>query len=165
MRNRHDAVCLETRRPESVGEPHRREGHCRDRIFLLGSNSNLRSSDSWVFRRTHNRRVRRTGMSTDTGVRRIRTAALIAFAVILGPGVVSAQESAQGGDTAKAVRELTGEIRSLRAAIERTSESQLQRQILGLYLSLQQNRVGQATARLDAVRRELEGLTNHDREL
>ena len=104
-------------------------------------------------------------MSTDTGVRRIRTAALIAFAVILGPGVVSAQESAQGGDTAKAVRELTGEIRSLRAAIERTSESQLQGQILGLYLSLQQNRVGQATARLDAVRRELEGLTNRDREL
>jgi hypothetical protein len=76
----------------------------------------------------------------------------------------SAQD-AQGGDTAKAIRELTSEVRGLRTAIERTSESQLQSQILGLYLNLQQNRLMNATARLDAVRRELEALGNSTREL
>jgi hypothetical protein len=78
---------------------------------------------------------------------------------------VSAQESAQAGDTAKAIKELTGEIRTLRAAIERTGESQLQGQILGLYLSLQQNRVAQANARVDTMRRELDGVVGHAREV
>ncbi len=76
-----------------------------------------------------------------------------------------AQESTQAADTAKAIRELTGEVRSLRAVIERTAESQLQGQILGLYLSLQQNRVTHATTRLDAVRRELETITTNGHEL
>jgi hypothetical protein len=76
-----------------------------------------------------------------------------------------AQESMQAADTVKAIRELTGEVRSLRVAIERTAESQLQGQILGLYLSLQQNRVTHATSRLDAVRRELDTITTNAREL
>jgi hypothetical protein len=71
----------------------------------------------------------------------------------------------QAADTVKAIRELTGEVRSLRVAIERTAESQLQGQILGLYLSLQQNRVTHATSRLDAVRRELDTITTNAREL
>jgi hypothetical protein len=74
-------------------------------------------------------------------------------------------QSPQATDTAIAIRELTVEIRTLRSAIERTSESQLQSQVLGLYLNLQQNRVAQATARHDGFMRELEGLTNRDREL
>jgi hypothetical protein len=74
-------------------------------------------------------------------------------------------QSTQGNDSATAIRELTAEVRTLRLAIERTSESQLQSQVLGLYLNLQQNRVTQATARLDGFRRELDGLTNAEREL
>lgn len=97
-----------------------------------------------------------------SGVRVVMSAALMATAA--GTAVFS-QEAAQTGETAKAIKELTGEIRTLRAAIERTSESQLQGQILGLYLSLQQNRVTQATSRLDAVRRELEEVGNSSREL
>jgi flagellar biosynthesis GTPase FlhF len=97
-----------------------------------------------------------------SSVRIALSATLIALACDLPVG---AQDPAQGGDTAKAIRELTGEVRSLRAAIEHTSETQLQGQILGLYLSLQQNRVSQAIARLDNVRRELEALGNGAREL
>jgi hypothetical protein len=84
--------------------------------------------------------------------------------VIAGVVSVSAQESVQSGDTAKAIKELTGEIRTLRTAIERTAESQLQSQVLGLYLNLQQNRFAQANARLDGLRRELDGLTNNERD-
>jgi hypothetical protein len=88
-----------------------------------------------------------------------------AFVTIAAAASVFAQEPAPAGDIVKAIRELTGEIRSLRATIERTSESQLQSQVLGLYLNLQQSRVTQAGARLDGFRRELDGLTNRDREL
>jgi putative cell wall-binding protein len=95
-------------------------------------------------------------------LRIVLSAAMMAIA---GDSAVSAQDSAQSGDAAKAIRELTGEIRSLRTAIERTAENQLQSQVLGLYLNLQQNRVAQATARLDGARRELEGLTNNEREI
>ena len=68
-------------------------------------------------------------------------------------------------DTARAIKELTSEVRGLRTAIEHSAQSQLQGQVLGLYLNLQQNRVTQATARLDDVRRELEGVSGHAREL
>jgi hypothetical protein len=93
----------------------------------------------------------------------VRTAASVVIALLTCVAPALAQEAAQGGDTAKALKELTAEIRILRATIERTSESQLQGQVLGLYLSLQQNRVTQATARLDSVRREVEGVTNQSR--
>jgi hypothetical protein len=95
--------------------------------------------------------------------RTVRTAASVVLAIVVGGASPGAQEASQAGDTAKAIKELTAEIRTLRATIERTSESQLQGQILGLYLSLQQNRVTQATARLDAVRREVEGVSNQAR--
>jgi hypothetical protein len=95
-------------------------------------------------------------------VRMIVCAVLTTFTTV---APLWAQESMQPADTAKAIRELTGEVRSLRAAIERTAETQLQGQILGLYLSLQQNRVTHATSRLDDVRRELDTITTNAREL
>jgi len=104
-------------------------------------------------------------MRTRTRSIGIRTAAFVWPVIVLGIASVSAQETSQTGETAKAIKELTGEVRSLRAVIERTSESQLQGQILGLYLNLQQNRVVQANSRLDIVRRELEGLGNRAREI
>jgi outer membrane murein-binding lipoprotein Lpp len=90
---------------------------------------------------------------------------VLSAAMLASLAVPLAAQTPQANDTATAVRELTAEIRTLRAAIERTSDHQLQSQVLGLYLNLQQNRVSQATARLDGARRELEGLTNRDREL
>ena len=102
-------------------------------------------------------------MRTRTRSIGIRTAAFVWPVIVLGIASVSAQETSQTGETAKAIKELTGEVRSLRAVIERTSESQLQGQILGLYLNLQQNRVVQANSRLDIVSRELEGLGNRAR--
>jgi hypothetical protein len=95
----------------------------------------------------------------------IGTAVSVGLAVMAGAVSVHAQESAQGPETVRAIKELTGEIRSLRTAIEHGAESQLQGQILGLYLNLQQNRVTQATARLDEVRRELEGVMARAREM
>jgi hypothetical protein len=80
-----------------------------------------------------------------------------------GLSLVSAQESGQGRDTARAIQELTAEIRGLRAAVTRSAETQLQGQVLGLYLTLQQARVLQATARLDTIRREIEGTGNQAR--
>ena len=104
-------------------------------------------------------------MRTRICSRAIRTGVSVALAVVVSAVAVSAQDAAPAGDTAKAIKELTGEIRNLRTAIEHTAESQLQEQILGLYLNLQQNRVTHATTRLDAVRRELDALENSAREL
>jgi hypothetical protein len=92
----------------------------------------------------------------------VRIATSTMLVAIAAAVPLSAQDS---GETARAIKELTVEVRSLRTVIERTSESQLQGQILGLYLTLQQNRVTQATARLDNVRRELEAIGNTAREL
>ena len=89
--------------------------------------------------------------------------ASVALALIAATVPVQAQETAS--DTARAIKELTSEVRGLRTAIEHSAQSQLQGQVLGLYLNLQQNRVTQATARLDDVRRELEGVSGRAREL
>lgn len=100
------------------------------------------------------------GSGVCSSVRIVLSAALVTIAA----ASVFAQEPAPSGDIVKAIKELTGEVRSLRAAIERTSENQLQSQVLGLYLNLQLSRVSQATERLEGFRRELDGLTNAERE-
>jgi hypothetical protein len=115
--------------------------------------------------RVVDRRVKEDRMRTRTCSWGIGTAVSVGLAVMAGAVSVHAQESAQGPETVRAIKELTGEIRSLRTAIEHGAESQLQGQILGLYLNLQQNRVTQATARLDEVRRELEGVMARAREM
>jgi hypothetical protein len=94
----------------------------------------------------------------------VRITVSVALVAIAAVALVAAQDPIQSSDTAKAIKELTGEIRTLRTAIERSGEGQLQGQILGLYLSLQQNRVAQANSRLDGVRRELESLANNARD-
>jgi hypothetical protein len=91
-------------------------------------------------------------------------AGIVALAVAAGVTLVSAQQASPAGDPTRAIQELTGEIRNLRAAVTHSTELQLQGQILGLYLSLQQSRVAQATARLDAVRRELEAAATRTRQ-
>lgn len=101
---------------------------------------------------------------------RFFTRARIAIALVMGAIVTAASLSGQapastGDETARAIRELTTEVRSLRTAIERTSDSQLQGSILGMYLNVQQNRVSQAANRLDIIRRELDGITTRTRDL
>ncbi len=94
----------------------------------------------------------------------------ILVAVVIGAIVTAASVRGQApasssDETARAIRELTGEVRGLRAALEKTSSTQLQGSILGMYLNVQQNRVAQASNRLDAIRRDLDGITARAREL
>jgi hypothetical protein len=90
---------------------------------------------------------------------------LVLMSLAWGPASAYAQDTNRNGDTVQAIRELTAEVRSLRAAVERADQTQVQQQVLGLYLTLQQGRVTQATMRLDTVRRELEGVTSRVDEL
>jgi hypothetical protein len=104
-------------------------------------------------------------MRTRIRWRGFRIVVSTAAAAVIGAVLLSAQESTQTVETPRAIKELTSEVRSLRVAIERTSDSQLQGQILGLYLSLEQSRITQAATRLDAARRELEAVSGRAREL
>jgi hypothetical protein len=90
---------------------------------------------------------------------------LVLMSLAWGPASAYAQDTNRNGDTVQAIRELTAEVRSLRAAVERAAQTQVQQQVLELYLTLQQGRVTQATMRLDTVRRELEGVTSRVDEL
>jgi len=95
---------------------------------------------------------------------RIVTAAVIG-AIVTAVSVRGQATASPSDETARAIRELTGEVRGLRAALEKTSDSQLRGSVLGMYLNVQQNRVAQAANRLDAFRRDLEGITTRTREL
>ena len=67
---------------------------------------------------------------------------------------------AQSSDAAAgSLGELTVEIRQLRFAIEQSSRTQTQAQALGIFLSAQQSRILQVTARLDAARKELDTMS------
>src|SRR5687767_11241722 len=60
---------------------------------------------------------------------------------------------------AGSLKELTAEIRELRFSIEQSTRSQTQAQALGIFLSAQDRRVMQVTARLESARREIIGLS------
>lgn len=88
-----------------------------------------------------------------------RGAAAVA-AVIVTAGCTVAL-FAQANDAAPgSLAELTTEIRQLRFAIEQSTRTQTQAQALGIFLSAQQSRILQVTARLDAARKELDGLAH-----
>ena len=89
-----------------------------------------------------------------------------AAAAVLAVAVCAATLLAQASDPVPgSLGELTAEIRQLRFAIEQSSRTQTQAQALGIYLSAQQSRIVQVTARLDAARRELEGVAQRSRVL
>ena len=94
-----------------------------------------------------------------------RASIAVGMAVAAGLAVALAQEPAQSRETVRAIQELTAEIRTLRLAVTHSAETQLQGQVLGLYLNLQQGRVLQANARLDMVRREIDGASTRARDL
>src|SRR5262245_23230126 len=60
---------------------------------------------------------------------------------------------------------LTMEVRQLRLAVEGSARSQAQAQVLGVYLTMQQGRIDQATTRLNETRKELDALAVRSREL
>ena len=60
-------------------------------------------------------------MRTRTRSIGIRTAAFVWPVIVLGIASVSAQETSQTGETAKAIKELTGEVRSLRGEAQPSS--------------------------------------------
>lgn len=90
-------------------------------------------------------------------VPQVKAAALTGLVIGLSQISISARQFDTSTETVRAIRELTAEIRTLRASVEQSAERQLQGQVLALNLTLQAGRLAQATNRLDAVRRELEG--------
>jgi chromosome segregation ATPase len=72
-----------------------------------------------------------------------------------------AEERAQ----TQALRDLVAEVRALRAVIESYTDGQARQQTLSDLLTVQQRRVSDATMRLDAVRRELDGVSSETRRL
>ena len=81
-----------------------------------------------------------------------------AAAAVSGAAVVVLSGQAREGEPAM-TRELVNEIRALRVAIERYAEAQSQAQTIGSLMTVQQQRVTDASTRLDIVRRELDGTT------
>jgi chromosome segregation ATPase len=93
-------------------------------------------------------------------MKKIPAAAQIVAGALLLAGCLTgaaAGTSAQSRDESVPVlRELVAEVRGLRAAIERYADGQAQIQTLTSVLTLQQSRLAELNARLDATRRELE---------
>jgi len=87
-----------------------------------------------------------------------RGAAAVAAVIFIAgcAGTLLAQASGAG---AGSLAELTAEIRQLRLVIEQSSRTQTQAQALGIFLSAQQSRIVQVTARLDGARRELDTMS------
>lgn len=84
---------------------------------------------------------------------------IICFAI----GAV-AQEKVNPTDTGS-LAALTAEVRQLRLAVEESTQRQTQTQALGVYLSVQQSRITQVAARLDAAHKELDALTVRSKNL
>ena len=81
----------------------------------------------------------------------------ILVAALGGAAVVLSAQSQNGEPLIS--RELVTEIRALRVAIERYAEAQTQAETIGSLVTVQQQRVAEASTRLDVVRRELDGTT------
>ena len=79
-----------------------------------------------------------------------------------GAAVIWAQAKADEGGGSLAA--LTAEVRQLRVSLEEAARTQAQTQALAVYLSAQQSRMVQLSARLDAVRNDLSGASARGRE-
>jgi chromosome segregation ATPase len=88
-----------------------------------------------------------------------RAGSVFLTVLALSVGVVWAQGRSDGTDASGSLAALTTEVRQLRIAVQELARSQTQSQALGVYLSVQQNRLTQAAAQLDAARKDVEGST------
>jgi hypothetical protein len=88
--------------------------------------------------------------------------------VVLGLGcavAVAAQDRSGVPVTGASLDTLTAELKQLRVAVEELTRSQTQTQALGVYLSVQQSRMLQVSARLDAARKDLDVAAIRSRDL
>jgi len=95
---------------------------------------------------------------------RVGLAACVTAAVIATCTVVVMAQAATEAPGAGSLAAVTAELRQLRLAVEESTRSQTQTHALGVYLSAQQSRLVQVSARLDAARRELDAVTIRSRE-
>jgi hypothetical protein len=94
---------------------------------------------------------------------------VIAALIVVG-SVAAVIPSAQSRDTetaaqTQALRDLVGEVRALRGVIENYTQGQARVQTTTELLAIQQRRAADATARLDATRRELDAVILEGRDL
>ena len=97
-------------------------------------------------------------------IRRLWAGTAVIGAVIGIPAAVLVSAQARDGESVIG-RELVSEVRALRAVIERYAEGQIQTQTLTGLLDVQQRRVADLNARLDTVRREVAGASDHVQKL
>ena len=77
-----------------------------------------------------------------------------------------AESSTRNQPTAPSISvPVASEIRQLRVALEESTRRQTETQALGVYLSAQQSRLLQASAKLESARRDVEALTTHSRDI
>jgi len=101
----------------------------------------------------------------------IGAGALLVLMLGIGARMPQAQVSNPGGSASEAqaqtqaLRDLVAEVRALRAVIESYTAGQAQTQTLGSVLTVQQQRVSELNGRLEATRRELEGVSMNTRRL
>lgn len=79
--------------------------------------------------------------------------------LIVGSAIAVMAQSRPDVPEVGSLAALTAEFRQLRLAIEDATRSQAQTQALGVYLSVQQSRLVQVAARVDAARKELDAAT------
>lgn len=75
------------------------------------------------------------------------------LAMIVGVTALAQEVSTQPGGSLAA---LTSEVRLLRVAVEKSTQTQTQLQGLSVYLSAQQSRMIQTSARVDTIRKDLD---------
>ena len=73
------------------------------------------------------------------------------IAVIIGATLLAQEPQSPGSLSA-----LTDEVRLIRLAIERSTQTQAKIQGLGVYFTAQQSRLVQASARVDSIRKDLD---------
>src|SRR6266550_560915 len=92
-------------------------------------------------------------MKASVLVNRIAASAVIA---VIGCGVVLARQQVGTADATGSLAALTAEVRLLRLSVEKGADSQTQVQAMTVYLSAQQSRLLQVSARADGLRKDLD---------
>jgi chromosome segregation ATPase len=94
----------------------------------------------------------------------VKIIAAVASVVVCGLAVVAADQ-AGGTEPAGSLSTLTNEVKLLRQAVEKSTQTQSHVQAMAVYLSAQQNRLNQSAARADALRREFDEVSRNLREI
>jgi small-conductance mechanosensitive channel len=85
--------------------------------------------------------------------------------VLIGGVVGLARQQVAAPDTGGSLTALTAEVRLLRLSVEKSADNQAQLQAMTVYLSAQQSRLLQVSARADALRKDLDAAILNSRRL